>query len=157
RLTVLPIPKGQEPARYPGQNRMPPALAKDWDDYFARFVAHYKLDETQKNLAEAKLQQAKHNLVVWLTNGEEMVTKTFPSGKVERKEDVAERIAEYRAEVKKLHEVYDQKLPKFQRDVEKKRLTTEKADIAKLRTELAAALDARTVEMKRLLQDVIDP
>ena len=59
----------------PAQNRIPPALAKDWDDYFTRFADHYGLNDQQKKLAEAKLEQAKHNVVVWLTQDERRTVK----------------------------------------------------------------------------------
>ena len=32
RLTVQPLPGDVDPAKYPAQNRVPPALAKDWDE-----------------------------------------------------------------------------------------------------------------------------
>jgi uncharacterized membrane protein YphA (DoxX/SURF4 family) len=155
RLTVQPMPKGQEPARYPDQNRTPPALARDWDDYFARFTAHYNLDETQKRLAEGKLQQAKHNTVHWLNTGEMKVTRTFSTANVDRTLSMPERIAEYRAKVKELHDAFAKKLPKFSRDVEQKNLGVLKAEVSRLRAGLVADLDTQTAEMKKTLDDVL--
>lgn len=44
RLTPLPVPAGRDPARTPAHQRMPPALDREWNDYFERFVAYYQLD-----------------------------------------------------------------------------------------------------------------
>jgi uncharacterized membrane protein YphA (DoxX/SURF4 family) len=41
RLTVAPLPAGADPATMPANTRFPPALARDWDDYYERFVRFY--------------------------------------------------------------------------------------------------------------------
>jgi uncharacterized membrane protein YphA (DoxX/SURF4 family) len=42
RLTVPPLPPGQDPAQTPPYTRLPPALDKEWNDYFERFVGHFQ-------------------------------------------------------------------------------------------------------------------
>jgi uncharacterized membrane protein YphA (DoxX/SURF4 family) len=41
RLTVAPLPPGADPARVPAPTRFPPALARDWNDYYERFLRFY--------------------------------------------------------------------------------------------------------------------
>src|SRR5438105_3739120 len=107
RVTAQPMPFEVDPAKYPAQKRMPPALAKDWNDYLDRFAKHYGLDEQQRKLGEAKVEQLMHNYVVWLTIGEKDVKKVFATGDVERKQSTADRVAEYRAKVDELRDIFD--------------------------------------------------
>lgn len=45
RMQVADLPRGENPARVPANLRMPPALERDWDQYFQRFVQHYQLTD----------------------------------------------------------------------------------------------------------------
>src|SRR5437588_3175223 len=68
RLTVEPLPQGQDPVVYPPHNRIPPALRQDWEDLLNRFADHYQLTVDQRAEANGKLRQAEDNVVLWLTN-----------------------------------------------------------------------------------------
>jgi uncharacterized membrane protein YphA (DoxX/SURF4 family) len=158
RLTVEPIPEGQDPATYPPHKRMPPALKQDWEEAVRRFSEHYQLSEEQKKYLQGKLEQAADNIVLWMTrttidNNTREVEKTYPSGKVNVKVPVAQRIAEYRAAVQELRTTLDKKLFAFGHDVEGKRLPAAKADIARLRAGLISELD-ETADLTRALNDV---
>lgn len=154
-LTLQPMPPDVDPAKYPGQNRVPLALAKEWDDYFERFSAHYQLDAGQKSLCEAKLIQAKHNLVVWLTIGEVETKADFPTGTVERTKLASDRVADYRSKVDALRDILDKKLYAFGKDVEKQHLQELKGQVVSLRKELAGHLDAKTAEYHKTLEDML--
>src|SRR5579885_1239858 len=153
RLTPLPD-EGQK-----AYERLPPALAEEWDAYLERFKRHYDLDEHQAELAAAKLQQAREQVVLWLEGkgkpGEPTeVKKTFPSGVVEVKQTVPQRVADYRARLEQIRQDRERNW-EMQRNVEKARLTKDKADAALLRASLLADLDSRTADMKKSLADVL--
>jgi uncharacterized membrane protein YphA (DoxX/SURF4 family) len=150
-LTPLPVPAGQDPVTYPVRERMPPLLKQEWQDYVARFADANKLDDEQRKRAQTIREQAESEIVTWLTKptvdeNTPTVTKTYPTGVVEEKLSVPERVAEYRAELEKLRDTLNRRLPVFNRDVEGKRLATTKADVARLRTGLLSDLKAKTSE-----------
>ena len=150
-LTPLPVPPGQDPATYPPQHRMPPLLKQEWEDYLARFSAHHPLDDEQRKRAQAILEQAEAQVVTWLTSptADEKaapVKKTFPSGQVELKLSVPERVAEYRQALQNLRDTLERRLPAFNHDVEGPRLASAKADVARTRAGLTAELKVRTAE-----------
>jgi uncharacterized membrane protein YphA (DoxX/SURF4 family) len=157
RLDVQPIPSGQDPVPYTPHRRIPPALARDWEDYLARFVQHYGLTDEQKAAARVKLEQAEDNFVVWLTTKDKAVTKSFPTGSVEAVEPNTDRVAEYRDKVRRVREAYARELPAFGKDVERERLTQDKRDVARLRASLQADVDEQTAAMKQGLADVLTP
>jgi uncharacterized membrane protein YphA (DoxX/SURF4 family) len=68
RLTVVPVPAGQDPRDVPLIDRVPPALNKDWNDYFIRFESFYQLSDPQNKEAKAFLNKAKTDLAAWLTD-----------------------------------------------------------------------------------------
>jgi uncharacterized membrane protein YphA (DoxX/SURF4 family) len=138
RLTVEPLKENQDPARTPFRQRIPPALEKDWDEAFQRFVNHYGLTEDQLKRAQAKFDQTKDQTVRWLLQGSREVDKTFASNTVKVKETTPQRIQEYRDKLREVREGQDQYLPAFEKDVWKERLRVKKAEVARLRTELLA-------------------
>jgi uncharacterized membrane protein YphA (DoxX/SURF4 family) len=64
----VPVPEGKDPRDVPLLNRMPPALNQDWEAYYQRFTAHYQLSDPQLKEARARFDQARTNLVAWLTD-----------------------------------------------------------------------------------------
>jgi uncharacterized membrane protein YphA (DoxX/SURF4 family) len=154
RLSPASPPEGKKP-HADKHLLMPPALARDWDSYFNRFVAHYGLDEKQQSEARAKLEQAEAKFVDWLTTGSKAIVKTFPSGTVDVTEANARRVEEYRDALRKVQETYTKELPAFGRDVEKIRLRTSIADVASQRKSLEADLDEQTGLMKKALTAVL--
>jgi uncharacterized membrane protein YphA (DoxX/SURF4 family) len=159
RLTAPALPQGKDPRDYSPSERMPPALNQDWDAYFQRFAAHYQLNEEQTREARDKLEKAKADLAAWLTDTNvehgKLITKSFNASSFEARQTMPARIAEYRAKLNELREVYDKKLPLLNRDVEKANLPKRKSEIAQLRASLVADLDARTAEMKKDLASVL--
>lgn len=164
RLTLQPLPPDRDPARSPAHERLSPALVKDWDSYFTRFAEHYQLDEDQRRLAEAKLQQSKDQAVQWLLHGAKDIDVTLPGVSTKVKQTTAQRIQSYQ---EKLHrdgpdsawplgtrDVQDKELLAFGRDVEKQRLRTVKAEAARMRTELLSELNQ---PMKDALASVLTP
>jgi uncharacterized membrane protein YphA (DoxX/SURF4 family) len=150
-LTPLPVPAGQDPVTYPVRERMPPLLKHEWEDYVHRFEEHFQFDAEQRNRAQAILEQAESQIVTWLTKPDvdentPKVIKNFPTGQVEEKLSVPERVAEYKAELKDLRDTMDRRLRVFNRDVEGKRLPAKKADVAQIRAGLANDLKAKTAE-----------
>jgi uncharacterized membrane protein YphA (DoxX/SURF4 family) len=150
RLTLLP-PDEQKPAA----GRLSPALSRDWDAYVDRFCDYYHLDEAQRTLARAKLDESKANAVQWLLGqrGSQEVKKSFPSGTVEVKETPAQRIEEYRAKLRQLRDAESKEMPAFERDVWKQKLRSVKADVARMRTSLLN--DVNTI-LKEPLRGVLN-
>ncbi len=149
-LTPLPVPAGQDPVTYPVRERMPPLLKQEWEDYVQRFSNHFQLDAEQRKRAQAILEQAESQVVTWLTKPDAdesvKVVKNFPTGQVEEKLSVPERVAEYKAELKDLRDTTETRLRAFNRDVEGKRLAAKKADVAQIRKGLSDDLKAKTAE-----------
>jgi uncharacterized membrane protein YphA (DoxX/SURF4 family) len=150
-LTPLPVPAGQDPVTYPVRERMPPLLKQEWEDYVRRFAEHFQFNAEQRQRAQAILEQAESQIVTWLTRPDvdentPKVVKNFPTGQVEEKLSVPERVAEYRAELKDLRDTTETRLKAFNRDVEGKRLTAKKADVAQVRKSLSDDLKAKTAE-----------
>jgi uncharacterized membrane protein YphA (DoxX/SURF4 family) len=150
-LTPLPVPADQDPVTYPLRERMPPLLKREWEDYVARFEEHFQLDAEQRQRAQGILEQAESQIVTWLTRPDvdentPKVVKNFPTGQVEEKLSVPERVAEYKAELQDLRDTLDRRLRVFNRDVEGKRLNAKKADVAQLRAGLTNDLKAKTAE-----------
>jgi uncharacterized membrane protein YphA (DoxX/SURF4 family) len=142
-LTPQEPPYADESYDWKPHESTPAAIDKEWRAYVERFKQHYQLDDYQKALADAKLEQAEEQLVLWLVYGQDDVKKTFPTGTVEEKEKTSKRIAEYRAKVKELRDTAERKLPAMGRDVEKARLAALKKEVADLRAGLLADLAAK--------------
>jgi uncharacterized membrane protein YphA (DoxX/SURF4 family) len=109
---VQPVPQGQDPATYPPVKRVPPQLAAEWQSYLDRFAARYSLSPDQLAEARAKLEQAKANVVGWLTDPEidpqyKGIPRTFQSVSYPLRRSVPERIAEYRQGVRNVHLLTD--------------------------------------------------
>jgi uncharacterized membrane protein YphA (DoxX/SURF4 family) len=156
RLTLLPLPPGADPGLTQPESRFPTALGKEWDDNFARFVAHYKesADPWFANLADAKLKQSKSNTVQWLLHGKKRVKREFPSGSIEIEKTTPERIAEYQAALQQVRDMLNKELPAFQQDVLKDKLRLAKAQVSRYRNELMQDLAAQTADMKAGLRQV---
>jgi uncharacterized membrane protein YphA (DoxX/SURF4 family) len=143
RLRVEPVVAGQDPSRVSAASRIPPALAQDWQVYFDRFVAHHQLDDEQRLLAQAKLDQSKENAVLWLLGqrGAQGVRRTYPTGTVEVKETPPQRIEYYRTKLEQLRDLEAREMPSFERDVAKGRLRALKNEVARVRNDLLSDLN----------------
>jgi uncharacterized membrane protein YphA (DoxX/SURF4 family) len=149
---VKPLAEGQDPARVPYHERIPPALDQDWDEYLQRFANHYKLDDSQRQEAKGKLDQSKERAVRWLLGLEgtkEVENNDFPTATYKVKETPAQRIAGYKDKVQEIRRVEDKELPAFLKDVYKQKLRTLKAEAAHMRAELLA-------DLNRLVQEDLE-
>jgi uncharacterized membrane protein YphA (DoxX/SURF4 family) len=156
RLTLQPVPEGEDATSYKPRLRTPPLLRKEWHDYVDRFAAHYGLDERQRTAAEGKLAQAEDKVVAWLSDtiSTSEVTKKYPSGEFKRQETVPERVADYRAKVEQVRDLQNTKLPAFGKDVEGASLLQAKADAARLRESLLRDLAKHTAALEKSLEDI---
>ncbi len=168
RFLVLKQPERDRvdnPAEY-----LPPALNRDWDDTFNRFVAFYDLDEKQKEKAQETLLKAKQDLLIWLTwNDRTMVVpdaektiktmkkvkKIYPGGEIEIDATVPERVADYLVTLDEVRQMQPTRMWTFGKDVEKQRLIKAKADLESKRADLMKDLDTKTATMKGQLAEVL--
>jgi uncharacterized membrane protein YphA (DoxX/SURF4 family) len=163
KLTVQPLPPGQDPAQTPLSSRFPRPLEQDWNAYFEAFISHYRLDQTadagaqkkQVELARKKLQESMDLTARWLLTGTKQVNKTFPSGTVEVKRTTPQRVNEYREQVERVQAMERGDLPAFGRDVRKDQLRVAKDEVRRLRTDLLRDLDDQTTEMTKALAEVL--
>lgn len=162
-LTPLPIPEGQDPAKNPLHDRMPPLLHQRWSGFVQRFADHYTLDERQRQEAETKLVQAEDNVVRWLTNPEvgnetKPVKKTFngfTTGSVELKQTVPARVARYEAKLTEYRDALGKRNWLFRKDVGGKDLAKEKADVVALRTSLLNDLSEHQKDLEKSLRSLL--
>jgi len=155
RLTVVPLASGQDATMTPPHTRMPPGLAKEWKDYFDRFVREYRLDSRQADLAEKKLYQREDNTVRWLLEGRKRITKTFPTGTVEVEQTTAQRIEDYRNKVQEVRDMQTKLIPDFGKDVLKEKFRAAKTEANQMRLQLLADLNEQTEYMKKSLKEEI--
>jgi uncharacterized membrane protein YphA (DoxX/SURF4 family) len=166
KLTVAPLPPGQDSAKTPLHTRFPPALEREWNAYLDAFLAHYGLDQAadaserkakdrQVDLVKKKLQQNMDQTAHWLLTGTKQVTKTFPSGTVQVTRTTPERVEEYRQQVERVRAMEREDLPAFGRDVRKDQLRAAKDEARRLRIDLLRDLEAQTTEMMKALADVL--
>src|SRR5262249_55020158 len=113
RLTPQSLQRDQDATRTPAKQRMPPALEKDWNEIFDRFVAHYRLTPEQITLARTKLDQTKEQMVRWLEGGLAEVDKSFSLVNVKIQQTIPQRVEEYRAKHQQVKELENHYLPAF--------------------------------------------
>ena len=133
---------------------MPPQLAKEWKDFFDRFVQHYHLDQQQAALAEKKLQQREDQTVHWLLEGRKKVVKTFPSGVVEVEKTNPQRIEDYRNKVEEVRDLETKLIKALGKDVLKEKLRAAKAEVNQMRMDLLGDLKEQTESVKKALEEV---
>lgn len=139
-------------------HRLPDAVNAEWDDYFARFAAHYDLTGEQRAAAGDRLGKLKHETANWLAGDlPTEIKKTVVWGTEDVPETVTMRLAEYDTKMKEAADLLARRLPAFNRDVEKARLRTLKADANKILASLLSDLDNHTAEMKKSLAELLTP
>lgn len=174
RLTLRPV-EGDVSDASPA-SRFPVALAKEWDDYFNRFVGQYRLDDEQRTKAQSTFDQQKAKFVQWLQgNSDEpkdkktnepkrillKVKRKAPgpnnqSADYEEEVTVTQRAAELKKESEKVRSAY-RRMAEMGKDVDAVALRGLKADVATIRTELKKELDDQTKAMKDALAKLLDP
>ncbi len=160
--------------------RVPPALAKKWDDYLKHFVSYYRLDAEKQAQAQTILDQHKAKYVTWLTmDAHEYkaleshwvlrilllpdlavppirdVKKTFPTGVVEEKQTTAQRVKDFQDKIKEIQLVRDVKPWVMGKALDLPQLTTAKAELATMRKNLADDVDQFTLALKDSLADLL--
>jgi uncharacterized membrane protein YphA (DoxX/SURF4 family) len=156
RVTVKPLAPGEDGGKTSEYKRTPPALAEDWNTYLHRFDDHYKLDEHQRDRAETTLKQGESAYVTWLLTGQKERVATYPSGTVNLNSTIPEWVAAFKASVAHLEEM-ETRDETFGRDVAKEKLAEAKADVARQRTALLAAVQEQTDKMKAALAGLLTP
>jgi uncharacterized membrane protein YphA (DoxX/SURF4 family) len=151
------LPKGQDTTRVSPRDRISQALDQAWNAYLENFRRHYQLTDFQNREAGARMDQAKEQAVLWLLGqdpkGKREVEKSFNgTASVKVVENSLERLNEYRDKVRALWQILDRKLPAFNSDVEKQRISVLKAETARLRNQLLADLE---LPMKEALDTVL--
>jgi uncharacterized membrane protein YphA (DoxX/SURF4 family) len=172
RLTLKPV--DGDASRASPISRFPAALEKEWDDYFDRFGAQYRLDDQQKAKAQGDFNQSKANYVKWvqgISDKNDPDTKkpipirlkvkrkapgANPGGDFEEEVTVAERAAEFKKKSDDVKAVYENKLPVMGKDVEGANLRAMKAEVATIRNELRKEIDDQTKGMKDKLAQLFD-
>lgn len=155
QFDVQPVPAGEDSADSSADRRMPPALDKEWNDYFERFVKAHELDATERETAAAKLREHKSKLVTAFTTEKKEFKRTYPTGAVETKLTVVERAGDYRRKVAEYRNAQSDRLWAMGRDVEKSRRPALRTEVTNLRTELSKEIDAKTADMKKALDDTV--
>jgi uncharacterized membrane protein YphA (DoxX/SURF4 family) len=159
RYTPKPIPADEMKDQFRWHAYLPAAVNQEWDDYFDRFVKHYKLDQEGAQPDRASLEktfkQDKAELVAWLREGKKIVTKKVTDDvSVPVTMKTPDRVQEY---LDKLKEIEDDRakaapdLPLY---------TKQKIDKATVRAqamhkELADDLDKQTAKMKTDLRALL--
>jgi len=137
-------------------NQFPPALAADWQALVERFATHYDLSPEQRKAAESVLDAQKSQTLAWLRGDTSSdIKRPVPWGVAELKLTVPQRIAEYQAKLRGIDDAYTVELPVFNKDVERARLRTVKADAARVLADLNADLDLQTAELKSALVKIL--
>lgn len=155
RYALVPIKEGEDPAKISAKDRFPPALSRDWNDYFRRFAAFYNLDDAQRNEAEVKLLHSKEQTALWMLDGTKDVKRESPWGPaVEIPLSVSARVAEYQKKLNEARRLQDGEWGIFGADVGSK-VRTAKADASKMRSDLRKDLDAQTQDMKTALRKTL--
>jgi uncharacterized membrane protein YphA (DoxX/SURF4 family) len=157
RLTVVPLPSGQDSAQLSPHTRMPPRLVQEWHAYLASFIDHYHLDRQQAALAEKKLEQREDSTVHWLLEGGKKVKKSFPTGTVEVEETTVQRVQDYRDKIAEVNEMQSKLLKALGKDVLHEKLKIAKAELNQIRMGLLADLNEQTEFAKTALEDVLTP
>jgi uncharacterized membrane protein YphA (DoxX/SURF4 family) len=158
-LLTVEEPEGDS-AALPPHKAMPAALRKHWEQLLADYARAYGLSDEQKQEAQAKLDQAGDDVVLWLTarvadENTPYQTRKFATGEVKRQVPTAELIADYKARLADLRQTKDKKLWLFGKDVEKAGLREKKAEVISWRTSLMAGLDRHTAAFLRSLNLIV--
>jgi uncharacterized membrane protein YphA (DoxX/SURF4 family) len=159
RVTPKPFDAGEDPGDRRWHQYLPDPIQKQWQDYFDRFAAQYKLDDEkqrdQKVKAEGKFLEEENALVQWLTAGVKKVKRKGLSGPdAEVALSTPKRVEEYLASVAEIKKIEGEEKGFFGLGTSA-RLRTAKDAEAKLRKELQDDLDTKYTDMKKSLREVL--
>lgn len=155
---IAPMPAGSDSAPVPASQQLPPTLAREWDNWFDRYAAYYKLEGDDLANAKRQFDQRKSQTGSWLRgegeNAKKSIDKSAFGVTVPVMQSVPERVAEYKKLVKDLNTLQTKERDSFVTGANAK-LAGEKAKIAKARADLLADLDEQTLEMKKSLRELL--
>jgi uncharacterized membrane protein YphA (DoxX/SURF4 family) len=160
KLTPRPLAGGEDPLKVPMHERMPPALAREWDAYFKAFADHYQLDADQRTRARVRFEQQEDQTVVWLLQSKKGVSVTSPYGPpVTSEKTIPERIQDCQDKLVQGQIIETQELPAnatslFKGEVAG-RAKALRDDANRTRAELRADLGQQTQQMKDGLREVL--
>ncbi len=118
RLTPLTtIADGKPPL--PGNRYLSPVLVKEWDDYFNRYCDYYGLSKEPGGKARVEFDKAKDEAGLWLIQGGKDVDKSFSRAEFKAPMSTKERVDDLKKKLAHIHELQDQEIPAFNKDVEK--------------------------------------
>ena len=167
KLTLRPA-EG-DPDKVPPLSLFPAALEKEWDEYFTRFVAEFRLDDSQIGAARRSLDESKEKVANWIRGIEKdkdgkpkpvllTVRRKAPgpsnqSADFDEEMTVAQRAAELKKKSEDVRAAYA-KMDRMGKDVDVAGLRAMKADVNTIRAELQKEIDDHTKAMKDSLAKV---
>ena len=161
RLTPKPLPDGAAPAKEKLHEYMPPALQKEWQAWFDRFVKHYGLNEEQREQAKAKFETSENQTVSWILSSKKPIAKISPYGPpAVAEKTIRERIEEADNLTKQAQDIETSELRHSHDDLTRAEINTLirnlKADANRIRSELRADLNRQTTDMREAVGAVLD-
>jgi uncharacterized membrane protein YphA (DoxX/SURF4 family) len=159
RLLPRPLAPGEDPTKVEPHKRFPPALEKEWDAWFDRFVKHYDLSEEQKKDAANKLQQRKSEFVHFLQTAEKTIEKPGDAGSVTLTKTIPVWVEIYRKKQDELRSYlassYRDKLGTLMEDEARKEVVDRRREISNIRAQLRSELAKHSSEMRQVLSNVL--
>lgn len=140
----------------PARDRLPPALAGDWNDYINAYTDHYHFSPEQRQDAQEKIDKIKDRAVEWMTTKKLMIQKTSPYGEpAEMEQTVPQWVKDYQEERKNLRTAaagdihWTPESPTLVDNTQDR--AEQKAWVAKIRSELTKGLSSFKSEVKDVL------
>ncbi|MBI1918498.1 MAG: hypothetical protein HYS12_27720 [Planctomycetes bacterium] len=160
RLTPKPIPADIDTGKTELDAYFPPALEKEWQAWYDRFVSRYKLDDKQKEEAQKRFQQRRAQAVRWMLRGKVAVPPLSPYGPAEPIErTVPEWLETYQAKLVEAEHLENTELRKskgsgYERQVADK-VRDLKDEANRIRAALRRDLNKQTKDMREALGDLL--
>lgn len=164
RMSVKPIPPGEDESRYQPYKRLPDRLNAEWDQWLGSYARHYALDPAQLERAKAALTQEKDQTVLWFTVQPGSIAwalsglwtdfertpfkRSYPGGAYDVNISVSERVDEYREKLAEYRGTRGDKPYSMGKDVDEKKRAGLRSEAMALRSELEGMLAKRTEQMK---------
>ncbi len=153
---LKPLPPERDTANVPPNQLLPPTLAKEWDNWFARFTSYYDLQGEDLERLRDKYEQRKSQMGSWLKgegkDADKTITKSAFGVTAEVRQTMPQRLADYKTALQRLAELQQKERKDFTAGANAK-LAALKADLMKMRTELLADVNEHTLEMKKILRE----
>ncbi len=151
-FTVTPFDPTEAPQARKPHLHMPPALAKEWDDYFKRFADHYHLEGDQLKTAQRDFIVSENETVEWLVSGTKKIKVTHGTG--EFPESTPQRVQDYQQKLQEARALEAGELGMFGSNVSAK-VRQVKDEANSMKRSLQEDLDDHTDAMKSKLRAVL--